>query len=187
MKTLYLDTETTSLVQTRLGHDHPSQPYLVQLGLVLYDDDAERAAVELIIRPDGYTIPDGAAAVHGITTEVAAACGVPLITALATFTQLRGIADELVAYNMPFDDLVMRAAIHRSGKTPSNPGPSRRTCAMTMATPILDRFDKPKPPNLMEAHQFLIGEVFVGAHGALADARACARVHRAILEKEKTR
>jgi len=193
---LYHDTETTGLVQTALSHDHPGQPHLVQLGLILMDEEGkERAAVELVVKPNGYTIPEGAANVHGVTTELAHAVGVPLMTALSVFTQLRAIADELVAFNLPFDDLVMRAAIHRSGKIPSHPGPSRRTCAMTMATPVLALpptarmkaagYDKHKPPNLTEAYKALVDPAgFQGAHGALVDARACALVHQALLRRE---
>lgn len=37
-----------------------------------------------------------------------------------------------------------------------------------------------KPPNLQEAHKHFLGSEFDGAHSALADARACARVYFAM-------
>jgi DNA polymerase-3 subunit epsilon len=38
-------------------------------------------------------------------------------------------------------------------------------------------FTKWKPPNLGECYRFLFEEELVGAHGALTDAKACARVY----------
>lgn len=188
---LFLDTETNGLIQSALPDDHPSQPHLVQIGLVLADESgAEWASAELIVRPDGWTIPQQAARVHGITTELARAAGVPLMLAVATFTNLRSIASKVVAHNHPFDDMVMRAAIHRTGKKPASPGPLERVCTMELSAPICNLpptermkaagFTKPKPPTLMEAHRHLLGEEFQGAHGALVDARACMRVFFAL-------
>lgn len=37
-----------------------------------------------------------------------------------------------------------------------------------------------KLPHLQEAHQHFLGKAFDGAHGALADAQACARVYYAL-------
>jgi len=170
--TLTYDTETSGFVQKDWPPEHPSQPHLVQLGCVLADETVrELASVDLIVRPEGYQIPAQAAAVHGITTELATACGVPLATALA-------------------------AAIARSGRTPSHPGPATRHCAMLQAMPIMELpptarmlaagFDKFKPPNLTEAYKFFVSEKgFTGAHGALADTRACMAVYRAIQQWEK--
>ena len=192
---LFVDTETGGLTQPSLPADHPSQPQLVQLGVILADDQAhEIASAELIVRPDGWSIPDAAARVHGITTELAKAVGIPLTTVLSVFLNLRANADEIVAYNLDFDDLVMRAAIARTGRSPASPGPSRRTCCMRLATPIVDLpptakmqaagFLKNKPPSLTEAHQFFFSEGFKGAHGALADARACARIFFEMRKRE---
>lgn len=185
---LFLDTETAGLVKSDLPEDHPSQPHLVQLGLILADESgAKWATVELVVRPEGWTIPAEASRVHGITTPLALRIGVPLMLVVATFTNLRAIADGVVAHNMPFDDLVMRAAISRTGKKPAHPGPARKICTMELSKPVLQIPPTPrmkaagmgdhfKPPSLMEAHKTLIGEEFQGAHGALADAEACMRV-----------
>lgn len=193
---LFYDTETSGLVHKDLPPDHPSQPHLVQLGLVLADQGGrELAAVELIIKPNGFEIPKQASDVHGITTDLALAVGVPLMTALSVYCQLRAIADEMVAYNLPFDELLMAAAISRSGRKPSHPGPNKRTCAMHLATPIVNLpptprmvaagfGGKPKTPNLTEAHQFFFGKAFEGAHGALSDCRATLRVYYEILRRQ---
>lgn len=195
---LFFDSETSGLVHPNLPEDHPAQPHLVQLGMILADESgAEWATVELIVKPEGYVIPDGAAKVHGITTDLARAVGVPLMIAVAAFTNLRAIAHGLVAHNMAFDDLVMRAAIARTGRKPAHPGPTQHICTMDLAGPVCnlpptERMkatgfgDKPKPPSLMEAHKYLLGEEFQGAHGALADARACMRVFFALKKLAET-
>lgn len=193
---LVYDTETTSLVNTKEPAEHPSQPHLVQLGAILFTDiGAEVASVDLTVRPDGWTIPEGAARVHGITTAIAREVGVPLATVLSCFAQLRQNAAELVAYNDAFDDMVMRAAFHRFGKQPAHPGPDKRTCAMTLASPIVGLpptprmvaagFTKNKPPNLTEAYTFFFNKSFKGAaHSAIHDCRAAAEILFEIRRRE---
>lgn len=192
---LFYDTETTGFVQKDLPPEHPTQPHLVQLGLILATDTGQEVSfAELIVRPKEYKIPDGAAKVHGVTTSIAEECGVPLATVLSVFFQLRANSKEIVSFNMDFDDMVMRAAIARSGRTPSHPGPAAQTCCMRLAAPIMALpptakmqaagFLKHKPPNLMEAHEYFCKEKFEGAHSALVDARACMRVYFAMRKAE---
>lgn len=191
------DTETSGLTRTNLPAEHPEQPHLVQLGvLLLTDTGKEVCCADLIVKPNGYVIPDGAAKVHGITTGIAMECGVPLATVLSVFANLRAVAGEIVAYNDAFDDLVMRAAFHRHGRQPSHPGPDRRTCCMTLASPIVglppsDRmraagFTKNKPPNLKECYRFFFNRDFAGeAHSAIHDARAAAEIFFEIRRRER--
>jgi DNA polymerase-3 subunit epsilon len=185
---LFADSETGGFPIDRLPLDHPLQPPLVQLGAILVDADngAEWATLELIVRPSGYAIPTAASSVHGITTAVAEKVGVPLSLAVASYCNLRALADLVVFYNKDFDRVIMEIAIARNGKVPSNPGPEI-ACAMELVTPLAKmpptdrmiaagRGDQFKNPKLTEAHQFLFGEGFDGAHSALADARATMRV-----------
>lgn len=193
---LVYDTETTGLTKTQLPAEHPEQPHLVQLGAILLTDSGrEVASCDLIVRPNGYTIPDGAAKVHGVTTGIANEIGVPLATVLSVYAQLRANAQELVAYNDAFDDIVMRAAFHRHGRQPSHAGPDRRTCCMTLASPIVglpptDRmkaagFTKNKPLNLKECYRFFFNRDFAGeAHSAIHDARAAAEILFEIRRRE---
>lgn len=191
---LAFDTETAGLPNDRYPDDHPSQPPLVQLGALLIDEDngAEWATLELIVKPEGkYRIPDSAARVHGITTELAETVGVPLSLVIPAFVRLRHLATRIVAYNAPFDLTIMRQAIARLGKPVTLPGPDVVDDVAAMATPICKmpptermiacgRGDQFKMPKLIEAHTQILGEGFEGAHGALADARATARLWFAI-------
>lgn len=194
---LFWDTETTGLVNKTQVASHPSQPHLVQLGVLLTTDTgSEVAAASLIVKPDGWTIPEGAAKVHGITTEIALAVGVPLAVAVAVFTNLRSRASGIVAHNIDFDEKVMGAAIHRTGRQPSSPGPDARFCTMEMATPIVNLppttrmvatgFNKPKPAQLGECVRFFFNEDLAGAHDAMVDVRACARVFFEIRRRQAT-
>lgn len=189
---LYYDSETTGFVQPTLPPDHPTQPHLVQLGAILVNDAGDEIqTASLIVRPEGYTIPEQAARVHGITTELALAIGLPFVTVLSVFYNMRAVAKEVVAFNADFDDLVMAAQSAKLQRTP-RAGPTT-FCCMRAAGPIMNLppttrmlvagLDKYKPPNLAEAHQFFCGEGFTGAHGALADARACMRVHQQIIKR----
>ena len=189
---LCFDTETTGLTNSREPPEHPSQPHLVQLAAILYDDAGERelATLALIVRPDGWEIPAQAAAVHGITTELATAAGVPLVVALAAFNHLARAATTHVAHNAEFDMVVMGAAFHRVGR-PQHPLNPR--CTKNLATPVLnlpptDRmraagFIKPKPPTLAECYKFFFNEELVGAHDALVDTRGCARVYFELMRR----
>ena len=200
MYRLAFDVETTGLIQRGLPDDHPLQPRLLQLGVLLLDGGwVERAAVSLTVLPDGWEVPVAAAGVHGITTELARGCGVPVATALSVFTNLRARADELVAHNLAFDAAILRAEVARTGRTPAHPGPDRRACTMELARPVLrlpptqrmlDSGFGPedyKSPSLKECYEFLFpGEEFA-AHDALVDARAAARIYRRLLEIEDAR
>lgn len=154
---LFFDTETTGLPDYRLPASSERQPHLVQLAAILTEDDGtERASLNVIVEPDGFTIPAGAAAVHGITDEIAARCGIPLAAAVYPFICMRSRASVLVAHNIKFDAAIMDTAISRIPQRNWHAGPGNDFCTMEHAAPIVnlpptDRmlaagFTKPKPP-----------------------------------------
>jgi DNA polymerase-3 subunit epsilon len=87
----------------------------------------------------------------------------------------------------------MTAAFHRAGKTDVMPALNPR-CTQALSSPLLNLppsermraagFSKPKPPKLSESYQFFFNEELVGAHDALVDARACARVYLELVKRE---
>lgn len=194
---MVFDTETTGLPLWREPSNHPGQPHLVQFAAILLEDDGtERAAVSVMVKPEGWIIPDGTAAIHGITTETATLYGVPENTIVRMFLDMVDRADIVVAaFNESFDWRMMRIAMLRYGMEKSaieTIEQCKRVCAMKLADQIMQLpptdkmlaagFKKSKAPNLMEAHQHFIGEPFDKAHDALADVRATARVWHAINE-----
>lgn len=185
---LFFDTETTGLPDKRMPLDWEGQPHLVQLAAVLTEDDGtERGSFSTIIEPSGWTIPEGAAKVHGITTELAAAAGMPIHPALYTFMQMRQRANVLVAHNIKFDAEIIKIAVARTDFSYPKPPPVTMFCTMESASPIIalpptERmiaagYTKNKPPNLGECIRHFFNEELTGAHDALVDVRACARVY----------
>lgn len=69
---LFIDTETTGLpLNDNLPYtDLKNWPYLVQVALIIEDDNyGILAKRNIILKPDGYTIPESATKIHGISNE----------------------------------------------------------------------------------------------------------------------
>lgn len=184
---LFFDTETTGLPVRWAPETSPQQPHIVQLAaLLMLDADTEAASMNVIIRPDGWAIPEAAARVHGITTDRAMAEGIPLADAIRRFNGLLAQADVLVAHNIDFDAQMMKAAFYRADIEPARQN-LPRFCTMSASTnlvnlPPTDRmlaagFNHPKPPRLEECIAHFWGETLEGAHDALVDVRACAKLY----------
>lgn len=208
---LVYDTETTGLPDWKQPSEAEHQPHLVEVAALLFDAATRELvdSVHTLIRPDGWEIPAETIEVHGITMERAAAEGIAEPEALATFLALHARADLRVAHNESFDARLMRIALKRYGD--GKPDWERFTqqakdeiadefkarlayCTCNSAKPIMklpataamQRSGKGhwfKPPNLQEAHEYFLGDKFEGAHSALADAHACARVYFALQDK----
>lgn len=177
---LFFDTETTGMFDFKASPTASHQPHIVQIGALLTDDlGNDKASIDLIIKPDGWTISPEVAAIHGITTEIAEACGVPLIVALSAFTNLARCADMLIAHNLAFDSKILTAAFVRLQRE-SFHQTLKQHCTMEQATPICripaKWGSKFKWPKLIEAHQHLLGVGFEGAHSAMVDVLACKRI-----------
>ena len=109
---LFFDTETTGVIPRGLEHsplNYAQQyPRIVQLSWQVRDGNKVKEG-DFIIKPDGFAIPDEAAAVHGITTERAIAEGVEYKTAFLKFFADLKWADEICAHNANFDKGVLIA------------------------------------------------------------------------------
>ena len=176
---LFFDTETTGLPKNWKAPvtDFNNWPRLVQLAYLFYDINGNKiAGGDYIIKPDGFTIPQDAAKVHGITTERAIREGHPIGTVLEEFNQLIGQADYLVAHNMSFDEKIIGAELLRNGMSNSIV-PKKKICTM-QSTTNLCAIDGPygyKWPKLSELHYILFRTDFAEAHNAAADITATAR------------
>lgn len=187
MSILFFDTETNGLAKPGLPTGHEDQPHCVQLAAILTDDEGqEEACVNVIIRPDGWTVPERAVAVHGITTEKAARYGIREQVASVLFYDLTSRADLLVAHNIQFDRQIV-ATMYARAKRSEWKLPEAQFCTMEAAAPLVNLpptprmreagIIKPKAPKLEECIQHFYGETLEGAHDALVDVRACARIY----------
>jgi DNA polymerase-3 subunit epsilon len=184
------DTETTGIVD-------PIYP--VEIGAILlevddhYNTTREVAVLDLVVRPDGYEVPLAASRVHGISHRLAESAGIPAVIAVAALTHLWAVADVRVAHNAEYDDKVVEAAIARLGRASTLTRPpgycTKEIAAQVLNLPPTAKMiaagygGKPKPPRLDECYRFFFDEEVVGAHGAIADARACARVFVELLRR----
>lgn len=197
---LFYDTETTGLPDYRSPSDAEHQPHIVQFAAILVDSQTkiERASVDLIVKPEGWTIPDKVARIHGITTEIAESCGVPELTVANLFLALRAQTALEVAHNIPFDRRILRIAMLRAGIDRNGIEALERGdefCTMKASKNIVNLpptermlaagIKGPKPPKLEEAYEFFFGKKMDGAHNALVDVRACARLYFHLLEIAK--
>ena len=186
---LFYDTETTGFPKPNSPHDDERQPHLVQLAALLTEDDGvERASINLIVRPDGWEIPADTAELHGINTALALRAGVSEAMVFASWDRLAALAHTHVAHNIKFDDMMMhitgaRTRIARSKATLEG----QKFCTMEASTRIVNLpptermrakgMTAPKPPKLSECVRHFFNEDLIGAHDAMVDVRACARVY----------
>jgi len=180
---VYFDTETTGFANSGTLAE---QPHIVQLAAILVDDEeGELASMNTIIKPTGWEVGSGAAAVHGISTEKASRFGIPILTAMAMFSNLCRVAEQVVAHNINFDRKLVGFEVDRLDREnilETKP----QFCTMDATTNICKIRNKRggyKWPKLSEAHIHFFGEDFTGAHDALADVRACARIHKHLIEQ----
>jgi DNA polymerase III epsilon subunit-like protein len=184
MKIAFGDTETTGFINKTVDHNHPLQVKVVQLGFIVLDTknpdhwDLHSPNYmgdehEIIVKPEGWTVPEQAAAIHGFTTEKALALGKPRAEAFAPFNEHTADVDLFVYHNAAYDDPVLRIEVRRGD---IRYDPKRVFCTMEATTNICKlpgRFGKYKWPKMVEAYKHFFGCEFDGAHNAMADVRAC--------------
>jgi DNA polymerase III epsilon subunit-like protein len=168
---LILDTETTGVT--------PSDR-IVSICWALFDDSAREHSIRHhIIYPDGFTIPSGASAVHGISTERARQLGIPLLTAAQSLcSDIARFTPQLyVGHNVSFDRPIVLNEYRRLNIA-ENISPLRTFCTMKTGTNICclpSNRGGYKWPKLGELHHYLFGKVHDSAHDAKGDVSATAR------------
>lgn len=196
------DTETTGLPLWNLPSEHPDQPHIVQLAAELCAEATGETIhqMNVIIRPDGWTIPTEASDVHGITTERAMDEGIPAEDAIDMFIELWKRADMRVGHNESFDMRMVRIALMRHSRYSMETigdqsfadywkaAPAFCTqgnCVKILNLPptekmLAARRRGPKSPNLGEAYRFFTGQELEGAHDAMVDVHAAKAVYYGI-------
>ena len=185
---LFFDTETADLPRQWDAPvtDLANWPRIVQLAWVRCDAQGNPEPPQVhLIRPDGFVISASARQVHGISTEYAAAHGVPLRPVLKQFSQAVERSHTLVAHNIDFDSRIVGAELLRARMPNVFPNKQLR-CTMKEAVEFCQLPGKwgYKWPSLSELHRRLFGEPFADAHDAAADCLACMRCFFALLERK---
>ena len=178
---LIFDTETTGLPRR---HEAPASdtdnwPRMVQLAWQLHDERGVLLEVfNVLVRPEGFTIPYNAEQVHRVSTQRALDEGMPLDFVLERFATAVDRCRFIAGHNLMFDIRVVEAECIRLGKS----------CSLS-TKPLLDTKEwstqfcalpggkggRFKWPSLTELHKKLFGTSFEEAHNASMDVEATAR------------
>lgn len=178
------DLETT-------GVDHATERIVTAYVGALDATGAVIWGKEWMIRPDGYVIPDGAAAIHGVTTEQALAEGRPsaevIPEILDALTVFAGLGVPVITHNGSYDLSLFVHELDRSG----HPDPVAAVEPLVLIdTFLLDKqFDKyRRGKRTLTAIAPLYGVVLTEeeAHGAKADAIAAGRIGLFFLARHLT-
>lgn len=180
---LSFDTETTGLPIWSVPSESEEQPHIVQLGAILFDEETKEIKQEfdVIVKPDGWIIPDEVAEIHGITTERAMDEGIAEKEALEQFLDVYGKAKLRIAHNTTFDNRIIRIALKRylpdliSDEEWKNK--DAYYCTLINARKIMGG---KTGHTLSECYLHFTGKELENAHTAMADARACMEIYLAM-------
>jgi len=178
MRYCFFDTETTGLPRNYSAPttdlDNWSAARLVQLGWILEDDRRGiLSKANIIVRPEGFEIPEAASNVHGITTEQALKEGVSCKQAVYYFLGAARLADVLVGHNVGYDTSVVGSELVRQwGKDYIDGMRTIDTMKSSVDFCQIPGARGYKWPKLIELHNKLFGCDFEDAHDAFSDISA---------------
>jgi DNA polymerase-3 subunit epsilon len=174
------DTETTGLPLWKEPSESEGQPHLVQVAALLVDPVTRetKESIDVIIKPDGWTIPDEVAAIHGITTERAMDEGIAEAEALEMFLAMYRQCSLRIAHNTTFDNRLIRIALKRYQPDLISDeewkDTSKYFCTLTAAKRIMGG---KSGHTLAEAYKHFTGKDLEGAHNAMNDVNACLEIY----------
>lgn len=181
----FFDTETTGVLgkQDRDYRCSEHWPRVVSLAWVIADNEhgIVRCA-HRVIRPEGWTIPDETARVHGISTDTALEKGLPGSEVFGEMLEaLREFAPAVAAaHNLDFDWRIVNSDLWRR-QIDANDFLKLAPCCTLKRTIDLCKLPGKwrgyKWPTLQELHRFLFGAEFDSAHDAMSDVSALIRCY----------
>lgn len=169
---IFFDVETTGLNRTA--------DRVVQIAWMLTDRRGNISSKQnFVVKPEGYTIPPQASAIHGIDTLSAMRFGKSAFEVLSNFAADARKATIVVGHNVAFDLGIAGADIRRHGIDLSF-NDKIQICTMRSSTgwcriPKTNGVPGYKFPRLEELHHRLFGHDFEHAHDAMADVEATMR------------
>lgn len=188
MKYLIIDTETSGLFDFSKRADEEGQPRLAHLAMIRASEDlSETETVDVLVKPDGWTMSDEVAKIHGLTTEYLTEHGVPISEAIDAYAKAIDEGLIVVTFNAQYDTKIMRGEMRRAEvddrfeKTPN-------ICVMRALVDVCKIPKKTgkgfKFPKLSEAmaHFDLANEK---EHSATGDAKACLDLMRELVKLNK--
>lgn len=185
---LFFDCESTGLLDFDVDLMHPSQPRVCALAAVLTDEEGKVLdEMDVLIKPSGWDIEPGAAAINNLTKEICEERGIPMRMALERFNEMKANCHARVGANTSYDKRLMarEAIIHDMVHDSTG---LETICVLQLARPyakIPYAGGKKgfKTPKLTEAYKALIGEDMPNAHGAMGDVRGAMAVYFHIINE----
>ena len=198
---IIFDTETTGFPSTKVASTHPSQARVVQLAAVVLDENfKEISSLCEYIKPSGWSISEGAYKAHGISMDTCEEKGKPISEVLEKFFLMALPCSYMVCHNTRFDVTMLNIEFDNTWPPCAEVAPVAHwlnnvgtMCTMSAATPVCKlpfatrknaKVDKQearfKFPKLEEAYKHFFDEELTGAHDALVDVRATARLFEAL-------
>jgi DNA polymerase III epsilon subunit-like protein len=181
---IVFDTETTGIPECSIDLvtgerkyydpnrlDKYAKSRVVQLAWIVLDDHGKKivSKTSYVIKPDGYTIPEEATKVHGITHDFAAKNGVSMRHALKAFQEALESAHTVVAHNFLFDAYVLSSEAVRYGFT-GLPKALQATNKFDTMVRAMQYFNLGKKPRLVDLYRILFKTEIDQRHDALDDA-----------------
>ena len=179
---LVIDCETSGLPNFKLPADDPAQPRVATFAAIFVDPDLQiEREYSVLVKPDGWVLEPGAAAVNGLTMERLIAEGVPIQESLDLYGSAIRDGRVVIAHNAQFDCKCMRGEFRRLGLSDLFEQ-TRSICTMRALTDVCRIPPNGgrggyKFPKLSEACVHF-GFDILGDHTALNDARACLQLFR---------
>ena len=190
MRVLIFDTETTGLPPKNTPTNQTDKwPHIVQLSWVIYNDETGQVEEEkdnIISLGTHIPISAESTAIHGITSEISRAKGVPIDVALFDFKLAVNRCGKIVAHNLEFDKNMIQVEFYRA-RLFNNILPPMEYCTMKNGTPICklvrvweDGSTSFKYPKLVELYYALFGAdapAPEGLHNAKVDVELCLKCY----------
>ena len=196
MNLLFYDTETSGLPLWDRPSDDPAQPHIASVAMLLTSETGvNRGGANLLITPEGWTMPAEMEAINGLTQSILEQFGVSWSIAADLFRAYANTAGLVIGHNIAFDQRMMRIEHKRRhgeyeyewiAKLPT-------FCTQLAATDILKipptskmmaaGFKRFKTPSLAECVQHFFGRSHEGGHTAMGDVIATRAVYFEIVKR----
>ncbi|MDZ4751472.1 MAG: DNA polymerase III subunit alpha [Flavobacteriales bacterium] len=187
---LIFDTETTGLPRNYDApiHDLDNWPRVVQIAWQLHEANGNLISTgNMVVKPEGFTIPFNAAKIHGISNEIASEFGFGIKEALSSFKSDLDRANIVAGHNISFDINITAAEFLRLGwnnffedkVSLDTKDLSTDFCAIPGG-----KGGKFKWPTLGELYQKLFAEKMLEAHDAAFDVDATAKCFFGLVNKK---
>ena len=175
------DTETTGLPEWNKPSGDVSQPHIVELAGLLVDENTREVVktMSLIVKPDGWVIPQVVIDIHGITNDHAEEVGISEKDALEQFLKMWS-GHRRIAHGTTSDNRIIRIAAKRYRQDAVEPWKAGAYhCTGQMAKKAMGIKGR-RIPKLSEAYAHFFGKEPETSHRAMADARSCMAIYFAI-------